>query len=84
MDLETGPASYIGKPEAAILQLACKNHVYILDMNSLSEILDPCDWEEFIHLYFENPKNLLLVFDIGCDFQVLAKSVSAFTDIKSR
>ncbi len=74
----------MSEEKVAILQIACKSHVFILDMNSLSQVLCPSDWEEFIQQYFVNPKILLLGFGIRGDFQVLAKSLSAFREIESR
>jgi hypothetical protein len=80
MDAEHRPTSLMSDVRVSIIQVATRNRVFILDMLSLSHVLDDLDWSKFMSDYFAAPNITILGYGLRGDLRTIASSVD---DLKS-
>ncbi|XP_021375991.1 exonuclease mut-7 homolog isoform X2 [Mizuhopecten yessoensis] len=58
----------------ALMQLAVLDHIFLLDVISLSQQLQEDDWQQFVACVFCNPAILKLGYGLDSDFQMFVKT----------
>ncbi|XP_076762319.1 exonuclease mut-7 homolog isoform X1 [Xylocopa sonorina] len=82
IDSEWKPCFGTKQTELALIQIATKTNVYIIDVTTIGNQLDDL-WVELVSTLFENKSILKLGFGIAQDMTVLRSSLSALSKVKT-
>ncbi|XP_070176617.1 exonuclease mut-7 homolog isoform X2 [Littorina saxatilis] len=73
---------FIGRQErVALLQVATRDHAYLLDANRLADVLDTAGWQKLATAIFCDETNLTLGFGLATDLRMLVRSFPAVRDV---
>lgn len=64
-----------GESEIDLIQLACKKHVYLIDVKTLKPLLAPDDWKTLGKKVFRNEEILKLGFSQSSDIAMIRRSI---------
>lgn len=77
--------SSMEKPKVALMQVATKTRVYLLDMGALTKSVDEEKWNSFATTFFlaDASDNMILGYGLRNDYQTLANTLPCFKDLVS-
>ena len=82
LDAEHRPCSLMSHEKVALVQVATKSSVYILDMILLADVLSVDDWQQWNQKYFSNKMCTILGFGIRGDLSTISRSLrEPFADL---
>ena len=84
MDCEFYISTAENKSVVALMQIACQDQVFLIDMHKLIQN-DHCQglWKNLLEKGFSDPK-LLLAYDPRCDLKTLVNTSSEFSELSRK